>query len=51
MATFIVGTLVLAVVAFAAYKAYKNRKDGGCGCKSCNCNCGVQADSRREKAE
>lgn len=38
MATFIVGFIVLGLIAFSGYRTYKAHKDGGscgCGCPGC----------------
>jgi len=47
MGTWIVGIIVLAVIAFAGYRVYKNHKSGkgcGCGCENCS-SCPGQDDS------
>jgi hypothetical protein len=41
MATVIIGLIVLAIIALAAHKVYKDHKKGpcascGCGCDACN---------------
>jgi len=38
MGTFVVGAIVFGLIGLAAYKTYKDRKNGkgcGCGCESC----------------
>ncbi|MBC8585226.1 FeoB-associated Cys-rich membrane protein [Youxingia wuxianensis] len=37
MATWIIGTIVIGAMIFAAYKSFKNHKDGGCGCGCSGC--------------
>lgn len=41
MATFIIGTIVIGAMGFAAYKSYKNHQSGscGCGCEGCTRAC------------
>ncbi|MDL2298841.1 FeoB-associated Cys-rich membrane protein [Synergistaceae bacterium OttesenSCG-928-D05] len=41
MSTLIVGGIVFAILAFAAYRTYKNRKENpcSCGCSGCGSSC------------
>lgn len=38
MSTFIISAIVIGAMIFAAYKGYRNHKDGGCGggCSGCS---------------
>lgn len=36
MADFIIGTIVILLMAAVGYKVYKDRKNGSCGCGDCS---------------
>ena len=47
MVTWIVGAVVAVIVILAAYKVYKDRRDGKCSCSCADC----PSDCRRPRGE